>query len=80
MICLLDHDSHLEEDELLAKALQESLNMESPAQTPPETPPRLPVPPLPQLPPQPPSHFPPIDRGNMWQPYPFFSYGYRSYI
>ncbi|XP_057541864.1 protein DA1-related 1-like isoform X1 [Amaranthus tricolor] len=76
---VIDHDSQLEEDELLAKALQESLNMDSPAQTPPETPPRLPVQPLPQLPPQPTPHFPPpIDRGNMWQPYPFFSYGYRT--
>lgn len=60
---VIDHDSQLEEDELLAKALQESLNLESPAQTPPQTPPR---PPPPQY-----------DRGNMLQPYPFFSYGYR---
>ncbi|XP_019105777.1 protein DA1-related 1 isoform X2 [Beta vulgaris subsp. vulgaris] len=61
---VIDHDSQLEEDELLAKALQESLNLESPAQTPPQTPPR---PPPPQY-----------DRGNMLQPYPFFSYGYRT--
>ncbi|XP_021718530.1 protein DA1-related 1-like isoform X1 [Chenopodium quinoa] len=60
---VIDHDSLLEEDELLAKALQESLNMESPAQTPPPTPPRPP---------------PQYDRGTMMQPYPFFSYGYRT--
>lgn len=60
---VIDHNTLLEEDELLAKALQESLNMESPAQTPPRTPP--------QPPPQ-------YDRGNMMQPYPFFSYGYRT--
>ncbi|CAO2830636.1 unnamed protein product [Amaranthus hypochondriacus] len=60
---VIDHDSHLEDDELLAKALRESLNMESPVQTPPQTPP--------QLPPQ-------TDCGNMWQPYPFFSYGNRT--
>jgi hypothetical protein len=28
--CLLDKDTHLEEDELLARAIQESLNIESP--------------------------------------------------
>ncbi|XP_074275249.1 protein DA1-related 1-like isoform X2 [Silene latifolia] len=36
---VIDDDCHLEEDELLAKALQESLNMESPVPTPSQSPP-----------------------------------------
>lgn len=62
-----DHNSQLEEDELLAKALQESLDMESPAETQHQTPPRPP---------------PQYDHGNAptWQPCPFLTYGFRSYI
>uniref|UniRef100_A0A7C9ENY7 LIM zinc-binding domain-containing protein n=1 Tax=Opuntia streptacantha TaxID=393608 RepID=A0A7C9ENY7_OPUST len=63
---IADPDSQLEEDEQLAKALQESLNMDSPVPTPPRTPPRSRSPPR-------------NDRGNMWQPYPsLFPYGLRK--
>ncbi|KAK9749905.1 hypothetical protein RND81_02G159400 [Saponaria officinalis] len=73
---VVDHDHHLlEEDELLAKALQESLNMESPTPTPPGSPPSPPPPPPPvSSPPKSPRY----DRGNMGQPYPFLSYGFSS--
>ena len=60
-----DPNTQLEEDEQLAKALQESLSMDSPVPTPPRTPPRSRSPPR-------------NDRGNVWQPYPpFFPYGFR---
>ncbi|XP_073061425.1 protein DA1-related 1-like isoform X2 [Primulina eburnea] len=38
----IDKESHLEEDEQLAKAIQESLNVESPTQSPPRAPPTRP--------------------------------------
>ncbi|XP_074309102.1 protein DA1-related 1-like isoform X3 [Silene latifolia] len=79
---VIDHDCQLEEDELLAKALQESLNMESPPRSPPHPPESPPIspPPPPKSPwRSPPPRSPPrYDRGNMGQPYPFFSYGSRS--
>lgn len=63
---VIDPNSQLEEDEQLAKALQESLSMDSPVPTPPRTPPRSRSPPR-------------NDRGNVWQPYPpFFPYGFRT--
>ncbi|XP_052205326.1 protein DA1-related 1-like isoform X2 [Diospyros lotus] len=56
---VIDNESHLEEDEQLAKAIQESLNLSSPESpthtpaSPPHTPPRY-------------------NYGNLFQPYPYF--------
>ncbi|KAL0350583.1 UNVERIFIED_CONTAM: protein DA1-related 1 [Sesamum radiatum] len=80
---VVDDESQLDEDEQLAKALQESWNVDSPPQSPP---PQSPPPPSPPPPQSPPSHLPPppppsrsspprsprYDYGSFLPPYPFF--------
>ncbi|XP_073060454.1 protein DA1-related 1-like [Primulina eburnea] len=83
---VIDSESHLEEDEQFARALQESLNAESPPQSPPlSSPPRAPPP---RSPPQllsprsPPRLLPPrsprYNDGSFFPPNPFlYLPGYR---
>ncbi|KAI3452107.1 hypothetical protein Pfo_008772 [Paulownia fortunei] len=81
---VVDNESQLDEDEQLAKALQESWNVESPPRSPPprSPSPRSPPPrsPPPRSPPprSPPSRSPRYDYGSFLPPYAFYyPSGYR---